>query len=295
MEKISHTTILKTYSGRISMTFAILVVEHLLLLLEPFVIGVAINGLTEQAWQGVYLFLGLEVAIILIGVARRLYDTRAYGGIYREIGQNISTNAIENHEDLSPAIGRADLLQEVVDFFENELPMAVGSGISIVGALIMLLLLSPYVGGVALASALAIGAIFILSRNWIRSLNALVNDELEARARLFMARERKPLLAHFTRFVAHRISLSDLEARNFGLSYLFVVMLIAFALYQTVAVSQSAIGDVFAVLTYAAQFAEGVIILPLMYQQYVRTSEITGRISNGMNSVEASEPVDERL
>lgn len=283
METISHTTILKTYSGRISMTFAILIVEHLLLLLEPFVIGMAINGLTQQAWQGVYLFLGLEVSIILVGVARRLYDTRAYGGIYREIGQNISANAIETHEDLSPAIGRADLLQEVVDFFENELPMAVGSAISIIGALIMLLVLSPYVGGVALMSALAIGAIFVLSRNRIRSLNALVNNELEARARLFMARERKPLLAHFTQLVGHRVSLSDLEARNFGLSYLFVVLLIAFALYQSVAVSQSAIGDVFAVLTYAAQFAEGVIILPLMYQQYVRTSEITGRISNGVN------------
>ncbi len=291
METISHATILKTYRGRISITFVILVGEHLLLLLEPFVIGMVINDLTQKVWQGVYLFLGLEAAVILVGVARRIYDTRTYGGIYREIGQNISTKAIEAHEDLSPAIGRADLLQEVVDFFENELPMAVGASISIVGALIMLLLLSPYVGGVALVSALAIAAVFIISRKRIKSLNALVNDELEARARLFIARERKPLIAHFTRLVGHRISLSDLEARNFGLSYLFVVLLIAFALYQAVAVSQSSIGDVFAVLTYAAQFAEGVIVLPLMYQQYVRTSEITGRLDSGITMRDPETPI----
>ncbi len=267
MEKISHAMILKTYQGRISLTFVILIIEHLLLLLEPLAIGMAINDLTRQTWFGVYLFLGLEVAVILVGVLRRRYDTRAYGSIYREIGQNLSTKAIEDHEDLSPAIGRADLLQEVVDFFENELPMAVGAGISIIGALIMLLVLSPSAGVFALGSALAIAAIFVLSRKRIKSLNALVNDELEARAGLFMKRDRAPLLAHFTKLVGHRISLSDLEARNFGLSYLFVVLLIAFALYQAVAVSQSAIGDVFAVLTYAAQFTEGVIVLPLMYQQ----------------------------
>ena len=284
MEKISHAMILKTYRGRISLTFIILVVEYLLLLLEPLAIGMAINDLTRQAWFGVYLFLSLEVAVILVGVVRRRYDTRAYGSIYREIGQNMASKAIADHGDLSPAIGRADLLQEVVDFFENELPMSVGAGISIVGALIMLLILSPSVGVFALASALAIAAIFVLSRKRIKSLNALVNDELEARARLFMQRDRAPLLAHFTKLVSHRISLSDLEARNFGLSYLFVVLLIAFALYQAVAVSRSAIGDVFAVLTYAAQFAEGVIVLPLMYQQYVRTAEITGRISNEKGS-----------
>lgn len=284
MQSVSHLEILKTYRGRISITFFVLVIEHLLLLLEPLVIGIAINGLAARDWSGVYSFIGLEMLVIMIGVARRLYDTRAYGGIYKNIGQAISTTAIRDHEDLSPAISRADLLQEVVDFFENELPMALGSSIAILGALIMLFVLSPLVGAVAITSAIAIGTIFVLSRTRIKSLNKLVNDELEARARLFMARETRPLLAHFVTLVRHRISLSGLEARNFGLSYLFVVLLIAFALYQSVAVSQASIGDVFAVLTYAAQFAEGVIILPMMYQQYVRTTEITGRITDGLQS-----------
>lgn len=284
MKTISHASIFKTYSGRISVTFALLVLEHLLLLMEPFVIGLAINALTEQVWSGVCWFIGLEVLVIIVGVLRRMYDTRAYGGIYREMGQTISLNAIEKHEDLSPAIKRADLLQEVVDFFENELPMALGSSISIIGALVMLFFLSPSVGAVALLAAVAIATIFVLSRKRIRSLNTLLNDELEARARFFMQREPKPLLVHFTHLVSHRISLSDLEARNFGVSYLFVVLLIAFALYESVAVAQASMGDVFAVLTYAAQFSEGVIILPFMYQQYVRTSEITGRISDGMTT-----------
>ncbi len=284
MKTVSHLEILKAYKGRISITFFVLVLEHLLLLLEPLVIGIAINGLAARDWNGVYFFLGLETLIILVGVARRLYDTRAYGDIYKNIGQDISATAIENHDDLSPAIKRADLLQEVVGFFENELPMALGSTIAILGALIMLFVLAPPVGAVALFSAIVIALIFVLSRTRIRKLNTLVNDELEARARLFMARERQPLFAHFATLVRHQISLSDLEARNFGLSYLFVVLLIAFSLYQSVAVAQAPIGDVFAVLTYAAQFAEGVIILPMMYQQYVRTSEITNRITDGLQS-----------
>lgn len=291
MKHVSHSAILQKYAGRISVTFLILIIENLLLLLEPFVLGVAINGLVVQDWNGVFIFLALEVAITAIGVMRRFYDTRAYGSIYREIGAEISASAIEEQDDLSPAIGRADLLQEVVDFFENEMPMGFASGFAIVGALVMLFVLAPEVGLAGLLAAIGIGAIFVLSRRRIKALNRLMNDELEARARIFMKRKRAPLVAHFANLVQQKIGLSDLEARNFGLSYLFVIFLIAFALYQSVAVRQSSIGDVFAVLTYASQFAQGVIVLPMMYQQYIRTAEITGRI-RGDASTEAGQPVE---
>ncbi len=281
MEHVSHSTILRKYAGRISITFIILIIENLLLLLEAFILGVAINGLTVRDWDGVLLFLGLEVAITIVGVIRRFYDTRAYGSIYREIGNDISVTAIENQDDLSPAIGRADLLQEVVDFFENEMPMGFASVFAIVGALVMLFVLSPLVGLVGLGAALGIGAIFVFSRHRIKSLNKIMNDELESRARVFLDRQREPLAAHFANLVRQKISLSDLEARNFGLSYLFVILMIAFALYQSVAVDQTSIGNVFAILTYTSQFAQGVLVLPMMYQQYIRTAEITGRISAG--------------
>ena len=291
MEHVSHSTILRKYAGRISITFFILVIENLLLLLEPFILGVAINGLTARDWDGVFLFLGLEVAITVIGVIRRFYDTRAYGGIYREIGNDISVAAIEKQDDLSPAIGRADLLQEVVDFFENEMPMGFASVFAIVGALVMLFVLSPLVGLVGLGAGVGIGTIFVFSRHRIKFLNKIMNDELEARARIFLNRQREPLAAHFANLVRQKISLSDLEARNFGLSYLFVVVMIAFALYQSVAVEQASIGIVFAVLTYTSQFAQGVLVLPMMYQQYIRTAEITGRIS-GAGQADTEKPVE---
>lgn len=291
MKHVSHSAILRKYAGRISITFFILVIENLLLLLEPFVLGVAINGLTVRDWQGVFIFLGLEVAITAIGVARRYYDTRAYGSIYREIGNDISAAAIQEQDDLSPAIGRADLLQEVIDFFENEMPMGFASIFAILGALAMLFFLAPEVGMAGLGASVGIGAIFILSRHRIKAFNRMMNDELEARARIFMNRKRAPLAVHFANFVTHKIALSDLEARNFGLSYLFVIFLIAFALYDSVAVRSASMGDVFAILTYTSQFAQGVLVLPMMYQQYIRTAEITGRISTEA-STEAREPVE---
>lgn len=278
MKHVSHSEIFRVYRGRISVTFLILILENILLLLEPLAIGYAINALADRSWQGLLVLLILEVLIVAVGVARRFYDTRAYGGIYRTIGEDISARAIDKHEDLSPAIGRADLLQEVVDFFEHELPGGISSVFGIGGAFIMLIVLAPMTGFVSLISVLGIALVFFVSRKRIRGLNAQLNDELEARAGIFLGRQRKPLAQHFAQIVRHRIALSDLEARNFGLSYLFVILLIAFALYDSVAVQQAPIGDVFAIVTYASQFAESLLMLPFLYQQYIRTSEITGRI-----------------
>jgi len=280
MENISHLSILKKYKGRMSVTFFILLIENALQVLEPFVLGLAINGMTSGDWFGIYVFLGVEIAMVLVGVLRRFYDTRAYGAIYHEISNDIAGKAIEKDEDLSPAIGRADLLKEVIDFFENELPMGFTSVIGIAGALVMLFVLAPKVGLVCLCAAILIGLVFILSKGRMVRLNKLMNDELETRARTFMTRKREALSSHFGTIVKHQIALSDLEARNFGFSYFFVILLIAYALYETVAVQQAQIGDVFAILTYASQFAGGVMVLPFMYQQYIRTEEITGRLSD---------------
>lgn len=292
MTTISHGAILKRYKGRISGTFLILLIENILQVAEPFVLGLAVNSLASGTWEGVYAFLGVTLAMVIIGTLRRRYDTRVYGGIYEEMSEEVAARAISKDDDLSPAIGRASLLKEVVDFFENELPMGFASVFGIVGALVMLLILAPEVGLVATGSALGIWAIFLLSKGRMIKLNALLNDELEARSRVFMQRKREALKGHFSAVVKHTISLSDLEARNFGLSYLFVIALITYALYHTVAVTSAQIGSVFAILTYASQFAEGVLILPYMYQQYVRTSEITGRMSEEAVEAEGDPKVE---
>lgn len=278
MQNLSHMAIFSRYKGRISVTFVILLIENILLVAIPFALGLAVNSLAEGTWDGVYIFIGVEIAVLLIGVLRRFYDTRAYGGIYREISNETACRAIEKDDDLSPAIGQAELLKEVVSFFEYELSQGFMSFFSLVGALVMLLILAPKIGIVGTVVSIAIGLVFFFSRHRIRQLNAWINDELEARARVFEKRKAEGLDKHFSTIVKRQISLSDLEARNFGLSYLFVIALIAYALYEAVAVMGADIGSIFAILTYASQFAEGILVLPFLYQQYVRTSEITSRI-----------------
>lgn len=289
MKRISHGAILRRFTGRISGTFSILFLENLLQVAEPFVLGLAVNSLVVGTWDGVYAFLGVEIAMVLIGTLRRLYDTRVYGSIYQEISGEIAARAVEKDDDLSPAIGRAALLKEVVDFFENELPMGFTSFFGIGGALIMLLVLAPEVGLVSLIAAVFIALVFLVSRKHMVRLNRQINDELEARTRVFMTRKREALDRHFSGIVRHSIALSDLEARNFGFSYLFVIGSIAYALYYSVAVAGAQMGDVFAILTYASQFAEGVLVLPFMYQQYIRTTEITGRLNEDGQTSDAAE------
>ena len=83
---------------------------------------------------------------------------------------------------------------------------------------------------------------------------------------------------HLGRLARWRIHLSDLEAANFAIVDLMLVALIIGAIVITVETGMS-VGEVFAILTYLLDLAEGLIVLPLTYMQSIRAREIGGRMA----------------
>ena len=66
----------KTYWVKIAGTLSLLTAERLFGVAVPFVLGVAINDLIAGSFRGVWWLIVLELAALLIGTVRRLYDTR---------------------------------------------------------------------------------------------------------------------------------------------------------------------------------------------------------------------------
>jgi ABC-type multidrug transport system fused ATPase/permease subunit len=279
-DPITHGQIFKRHRGPISGTFALLGLENALQVAEPFVLGMAIDALLQQNWRGFLILCAVEAGILIVGVARRAYDTRVYTKVYAEVGGRVVEAEQAKGAPMTKVSARATLVKEVVDFFEQDLPIAATSIIGVVGSLAMILFLNGRVFLAALAAAAGTMVIFALASGRITRLNGDLNDELEKQISVFETRRPSMRRRHFLRLARTRVQLSDFESLNFGLTYAFLMAAILYGLFDSVTRQEASLGTVFAIVTYLTQFTDGVIMLPYTYQQLLRTREITKRIGS---------------
>lgn len=279
-QSLTHGAILRRYKFAIGGTFALLALENIIQILQPLFLGFAIDGLIAQRYRELWTFIALAMVGLSVGVVRRLYDTRAYGRIYRETASETVDNENAKSAPVSKITARANFVSEFAEFFELYLPMALASVASLFGAVAMLCFISPLLGACAFGVGGAVGLIFFFSRSAISTMNTRLNDEMERQVEVL--EERNPVSArlHFSSIVRWRIRLSDLEARNFGAAFGLTILLSALAVFILIVREQASEGTVFAALTYILQFSEAAIILPYSYQQFIRTREISIRLAS---------------
>ena len=75
------------FRWRVGITWFLILAETALTVLIPLFIGFAIDGLLSREFQPLVHLGTLMVALTLIGVIRRIYDTRVYGTIRVELGK----------------------------------------------------------------------------------------------------------------------------------------------------------------------------------------------------------------
>lgn len=275
---LTHRGLLRRYRVPIAGTMGLLALENVFSVLEPWLLGRAIDGLIAREYLGLAVFLFASNVALAIAIVRRRYDTRVFGRIFAEN----ALEAVERENAVSRAVGqvtaRISFVKEFTDFFEMMFPAAVTSAAALVGAVVMLAFISPLLSAATVAAALAIGAIFWLSRGRMESLNTSLNDELEQQVEVLDTRESPRVSLHLSSLVRWRVLLSDIEARNFGAAFAFTILLTAFAAWVLIVVEDNTEGQVFAALTYVLQFSQSVVVLPYTYQEFVRTREIGRRL-----------------
>lgn len=276
----SIKAIFKRFKWRISITFSMLVLENIFKVLQPLVLGIAINDLINKSNDGLWLFCILYTAGFFIGVIRRYYDTRAYTSIYTVVASEIAD--IQNKKDVSVSTiaARSSLIKELVDFFEYDITQAFTSFISVVGALIMLALFDWWIFGACMLTILLIYIIYSLSNKKIYNFNIGLNDELEHRINILEKREPNSILSHFKKISKWMVKMSDLETLNFGIIEVILFVLAIFALYVSASAIDATAGSIFSIVTYILEFSTGIFMLPIVFQQLIRLQEISTRLKS---------------
>lgn len=269
---------LKPFRRQLAFTMTLVLMEAVGWMLFPLVIGRAIDDVLEGTRRGLWELAGLGAATVGIYVARRVCDSRAYAKVYVRLSEELV--ARQAAVTVSAKTARLGMLREVVEFFENSLPTLVNSVFGIAGTALILwtLNLSIFLGCISVSMVAAV--LYGFTGKFTTRCNEAFNNEYEKRVEAVESGVPRRVGRHVRRMMRWNIKLSDLEAANFGVVWVFMVALLVFSVNAAVE-NTDEYGKVFAVVMYVFQFMESVAMLPLYYQEWLRLREITGRLIDG--------------
>ncbi len=264
-------------------TYALFNIENLLRLAQPFVLGLAINGLLKSNYFGLWLFVAQHLAHLAISSFRQMYDTRTFTGIYTRLATQLVVDQRARGIDVSRVSARSVLSREYVEFFERYMPMLIRALYSIVGALVMLAIYDWMLVSVCLA---LLGPAIIINRFYARQtlrLSRHLHDELEREVDVITPGDADEVHNHYSSVAAWRIKHSDCEAVNFGIMELFVLGVLVLSLLQVCTAPTTQAGDIFAVFRYVLMLIMGLDSVPKLVHQVSRLRDIGTRVGGNRN------------
>lgn len=268
----------QTHRRKLITTFSLVGLDNLLLLVYPVFGGWAINAVMEgNVWQA--MLYGVVVLLMwLVGAARRAADTRTFTQIYTEIAVPVVLEQRKREVPHSAITARVALSREFVSFFEEHLPIAATSLVSIFGACMMLLILEFWVG--VLAVAMLALFLWLLPRFAAISENLYfrLNNRLERDNHLIRDGNERQLYRHYGWVAKLRVLISNREALGYLSIGMAMSVLFGFAFIHMTLKGYGSAGHIYSVSTYLWMFAMSLDDVPRLVEQYSNLKDIGQRV-----------------
>ena len=268
----------QTHRRKLITTFSLVGLDNLLLLVYPVFGGWAINAVMEgKVWQA--MLYGVVVLLMwIIGAARRIADTRTFTKIYTEIAVPVVLEQRKREVPHSAITARVALSREFVSFFEEHLPIAATSLVSIFGACMMLLILEFWVG--VLAVAILALFLWLLPRFAAISENLYfhLNNRFERDNHLIRDGNEHQLYRHYGWFAKLRVLISNREALGYLSIGIAMSVLFGFAFIHMTLKGYGSAGHIYSVSTYLWMFAMSLDDVPRLVEQYSNLKDIGQRV-----------------
>lgn len=225
------------------------------------------------------MLYGVVVLLMwLVGAARRAADTRTFTQIYTEIAVPVVLEQRKREVPHSAITARVALSREFVSFFEEHLPIAATSLVSIFGACMMLLILEFWVG--VLAVAILALFLWLLPRFAAISENLYfrLNNRLERDNHLIRDGNEHQLYRHYGWFAKLRVLISNREALGYLSIGMAMSVLFGFAFIHMTLKGYGSAGHIYSVSTYLWMFAMSLDDVPRLVEQYSNLKDIGQRV-----------------
>lgn len=277
---MSIKAILRENRLKFCFTLLLILLEVGISILFPLFIGWAIDGAINGSYLGAIQLGLLGLAALFVGVSRRIFDSRFYASIYQKFASSVVSKMEDNSSSLKSA--RLGMMGELVEFLESSMPELIGHVIGLVGVIAMFATLNLKVFYGSLLVIFVVFLIYLLTSNKTVTLNKSANDEFEKQVDVISKNDQLALDIHLREMMKWNIKLSDLEALNFSLSWVVLLVFLVASVIISVGDGIVTYGVLFSLILYVFQYLENVVHLPLYYQNWLRLKEIKDRLENGL-------------
>ena len=261
------------------LTYLLFALEMTGSLLRPFFLGMAINDLLKNSYDGLIYLSIVHLVYLIAGTIRHMLDTRTYSGIYTSLVTRFLSRRIHASE-VSKLSAHSTLAKEFIDFLEFDLVYVFEAAFNIVGSILLLFFYDRAVVLLCLSILLPVVAISYFYGKKMKRLNSLKNDELENQVNIISSANKPAMVRHYENLRSWQIRISDQEAWSFGLMEILVLVVIGAALLITHQAMGSAIlaGNLVGIYNYILKFVSGLDTIPYTVQRLTSLSDITKRI-----------------
>ena len=268
--------IIKEYKLKFLFTLLLILLEAGISILFPLFIGYAVDDAINQSHNGAIQLGILGLIALVIGVGRRVFDSRFYALIYQRIGSEVISRMKDKNSSKKTA--RLGMIRELVEFLENSLPELISNVIGLVGVIVIIASLNLNVFYGSLIVTIIIFLVYWLTSTKTIQLNKSSNDEMEKQVDVISKNDEKELNLHLKEVMRWNIKLSDLEAGNFSISWIVLISFLVGTILIAVDDGVIKYGALFSLIMYVFQYMENVVNLPFFYQNWLRLKEIKERL-----------------
>ena len=270
-----------THRRKLIATFTLVGLENLLMLAYPIFGGWAINAVIAGNVGRALLYALVVLIMWLIGAARRSLDTRTFTRIYTQIAVPVVLEQRSRDVPHSAVTARVALSREFVSFFEEHLPIAASSLVSIFGACIMLLVIEPWVGVFAIVILLTFLRFLPRFAAASERLYYRLNNRLEQDNHYIKDGSDRQLWQHYSLVARLRVLISNREAVGYLSVGVAMSLLFGFAFTLMTLKGYGSAGHIYAVSTYLWMFAMSLDDVPRLVEQYSNLQDISRRVQVG--------------
>lgn len=270
--------ILRRHKKKVAITWLMIVAENALMVLLPLFIGFAIDSLINGSFVYLYNLSATFALLVIISVARRVYDTRTYGTMRVDVGEAVEAQATK--QELSIRNARLDMSRELVDFLEEDLPPLLTAVIQLLASISILIAFDICLGLTAITAGILMLVLYALFHRHFMRLYGSFNNQMEQQVKILSRNSQHHLRRHLQRLKAREVRISDTESIIYGVIFLVLFGFVITNLWLTSYIHTPSSGQIFSIVTYSMEFVESAIMLPIALQALSRLSEISARLTH---------------
>ena len=252
--KILFSEIFRVYKkAPIKITFIWLldVLESLIIISDPYIIGNCIDGLLKKDFFWLVILIIINIVFWLSQTANNFFDTRIYSHIIEDESDCYYSKMIQTDADSSLISARLDLIDEIPNFLEIHFFEILNIIGGIAASLLFLYFNSTlFVFSFSIISVALIPAVTYRYQKGIVENNKQHKNLEEERMNQIAGRDKLAYKRYIQNLLKISISNSDLDTKIFFVANFLQMMLLFFSILSITNISNFTSGLLFSTVTY---------------------------------------------